>query len=551
MKTKAILSIVLFVLCLSGAEAQNADRIVLTTDKESYYPGEHLWFSFNVFDACSDTLSNLSKVAYVELIGSDNKPVQQLKIAVSHAHGSGSFIISDQVPTGNYSLIAYTNRMKNFGPHTFCRNNVRVVNPLKISPLHVSNNAANNLSTSDFVKLGKKTFMTRERIPVSVTAPSSSRVSVSVIKIDALQNGLSSGISPAPVENPCGGLSATSGQFLSEELGHIISARVTDKQSGLPAAGVRGYMSVINSPDKLFVATSDSAGVVRFQVGALTGKKELVLQTEPELNKTYSIELLNPYAEHHGQPEYQTTTSVFDTMSAAISEAMVSAQVQTYFNPPASPVEDTTHLPGIPFYGKHDDFYLMSDYVHFTTVEEILREYVTAVGVQVRTGSLLPVVYDVLADRKPFAVPPLILVNGVPVFDIDRFMGLNTDNFYSIAVVGKRYFMGRQTWYGIVDVRLNTSLKEFGKDATVVDYDALAPAKQFSFTNYNDDSLRRNRKPDFRNVLYWNPLLEPETDGTRDFEFYTSDLDGEYAIVVNVVSEKGVLQTSQTLIQVQ
>ena len=74
---------------IAAADAQHAEKIVLGTDKQWYYPGEPLWFTLNVFDACADTLSSLSKIAYVELIGADNKPVHQMKVAITDAHGDG------------------------------------------------------------------------------------------------------------------------------------------------------------------------------------------------------------------------------------------------------------------------------------------------------------------------------------------------------------------------------------------------------------------------------------------------------------------------------
>jgi hypothetical protein len=541
---------------ITFAEAQNAEKIVLITDKEWYYPGESLWFTLNIFDACGDTLSNFSKIAYVELIGSDNKPVHQMKVAVNDAHGAGSFTIGENIITGNYSVIAYTNWMKNFGVGSYSRHSVQVVNPLKMALLNVGQkeDVSGPLNAAGIkVDPSKKRYTKRERVSVSISGIPSSLLSVSVFRMDALQKGAADIIDKAPA-NPCKVDPNEALPFIMEDHGHIISGRVIDKRSLLPAAGIRGYLSVINSPNDLYVATSDSSGTIRFDVGDLPGKKELVLQTNRNIDSNYSIELVNPYAEQALPLDGSQKQNVFESMPGVVNDAMVSAQVQRVFYTADAHMEDTIGEQDAAFYGKPDAFYLMADYVHFTTVEEIFREYVTFVGVQKRNGQAFPIVYDMLSDRedrKPFPGPPLVLINGVPLFDPDRFMDMNTDEFYSISVVGKKYFMGYQTFYGIIDVRLNTSLKNFGRDAIVTDYDGADEARQFSSPTYRNEEERNGRKPDFRNVLYWNPALHKDKNGNCAFDFYSSDLEGEYAIVVRAVSEKGKVETSETFIQVK
>ena len=543
----------LFMMRIAAADAQHAEKIVLGTDKQWYYPGEPLWFTLNVFDACADTLSSLSKIAYVELIGADNKPVHQMKVAITDAHGDGSFTIAENITTGIYSVVAYTNWMKNFGAGSFARQSVQVVNPLKIAPLNVVHkeviNPPANVAGMQVVP-SKNEYAKRERVSVRIAGAASSRVSVSVFRTDALQRGTAEIVDEQP-ENPCNIGRQEVYSFIPEARGHIITGRVIDKRTQQPKAGIRGYLSVIHAPNHLFVATSDSGGIIRFEVGDLAGEKELVLQTNPGIDSSYAIELVTPYAGEGAHLSGSPEQNVFEASPAVVNAGIVSAQVQRYFNPGAKLIDDSISGSEIPFYGKPDAVYLMSDYVHFSTVEEILREYVTTVGVQRRNGRLFPVVYNFLANRVPFSGAPLILVNGVPMFDHSRFMELNTDEFYSIAVVARKYFMGHQTFYGIVDVRLNTDLKNFGRYATVVDYDGASVADQFYSPKYEDEPKRNNRIPDFRNVLYWNPRLDKDKNGNYAFDFYSSDLEGEYAIVVRAVADNGKVETSQTSIQVK
>jgi hypothetical protein len=144
-----------------------------------------------------------------------------------------------------------------------------------------------------------------------------------------------------------------------------------------------------------------------------------------------------------------------------------------------------------------------------------------------------------------------MLVNGVPVLDADRFMRMNTDDFYSIAVVAGRYFIGNHIFYGIIDVRLNNSVHQFGANARVVDYNCLEPRRIFISPDYSNESSRLNRKPDFRSVLYWNPFIETDNTGNATLEFYTSDLEGEYVVVVNAIARNGQISMGNSLITVK
>jgi len=113
------------------------EKIFVHTDKEFYLAGEIMWFRLFYVEGTSHKPLDLSKVAYVELIDKDNKPVMQGKIALKPGSGEGSFFLPSSVPSGNYTLRAYTNWMKNFGPEYFFQKTVRIVNTLKSAPATV------------------------------------------------------------------------------------------------------------------------------------------------------------------------------------------------------------------------------------------------------------------------------------------------------------------------------------------------------------------------------------------------------------------------------
>src|SRR4051812_32538421 len=58
------------------------EKIFVHTDKTFYLTGESIWFKIYCVDECFHKLSSVSKIAYVEIISRENKPVLQAKIAM-------------------------------------------------------------------------------------------------------------------------------------------------------------------------------------------------------------------------------------------------------------------------------------------------------------------------------------------------------------------------------------------------------------------------------------------------------------------------------------
>ncbi len=109
------------------------EKIYLQTDKSFYLAGEIIWFKSYTVDASEHHLFDLSKVAYVEILNMDSKPVLQGKIALRNGIGTGSFFIPLSLPSGAYKIRAYTNWMKNSGPDFFFDKDITIVNALKRS----------------------------------------------------------------------------------------------------------------------------------------------------------------------------------------------------------------------------------------------------------------------------------------------------------------------------------------------------------------------------------------------------------------------------------
>jgi hypothetical protein len=105
------------------------EKIYVHTDKNFYVANEICWFKIYNVDAIFNKPLNISKVAYLELIDNNNKAVWQEKISLNEGSGNGSILIPSAIATGNYTLRAYTNWMKNFNASFFFEKKISILNP--------------------------------------------------------------------------------------------------------------------------------------------------------------------------------------------------------------------------------------------------------------------------------------------------------------------------------------------------------------------------------------------------------------------------------------
>ena len=110
------------------------EKIFIHTDKEVYLAGEIVWFKLYCVDALNQHPVFWSKVAYVELINNDSKPVWQGRVSLKAGDKEGSYHLPLSLNSGNYILRGYTSLMKNQGPEHFFQKGITIINTLKDNP---------------------------------------------------------------------------------------------------------------------------------------------------------------------------------------------------------------------------------------------------------------------------------------------------------------------------------------------------------------------------------------------------------------------------------
>jgi hypothetical protein len=89
-----------------------------------------MWFKLYDVDASFHLPLDISKVAYIEVLNTQQVPVLQTKIELQKGAGNGFLQLPANLPSGNYSFRAYTNWMKNFDADFYFEKPVTILNTL-------------------------------------------------------------------------------------------------------------------------------------------------------------------------------------------------------------------------------------------------------------------------------------------------------------------------------------------------------------------------------------------------------------------------------------
>jgi hypothetical protein len=104
------------------------EKVYLHLDRESYYPGDDIWFKAYLVDASERLLCSNSINLHVELISSGSKIIDSRIVRLDSGLGNGDFHLSEKLQSGKYRLRAYTNYMRNFGDQLFFNKDITIIN---------------------------------------------------------------------------------------------------------------------------------------------------------------------------------------------------------------------------------------------------------------------------------------------------------------------------------------------------------------------------------------------------------------------------------------
>jgi hypothetical protein len=202
-----------------------------------------------------------------------------------------------------------------------------------------------------------------------------------------------------------------------------------------------------------------------------------------------------------------------------------------------------------PFFGRSQKFYLLDNYTRFTTMEEVLREYVPEINVGVKGKGNLE--FKLLNENSQSYQTEhiLVMVDGIPISNPDKIFSLDPLKVRRIDIIPKSYLLGSALYFGLANFstyKENHEGMDLDPESIVMDYDGLQIKRQFYSPDYSSQQQLFSRIPDLRNTLYWCP----QSNASRPIQFFTGDNRGKYIVIVQGINSAGQPLTSSAEFEV-
>ena len=329
-------------------------------------------------------------------------------------------------------------------------------------------------------------------------------------------------------------------EYLPELEGHLLSGNIRYRKSGEPLRNENISLSIVGKVALCTFTKTDDNGYFTF-VTKEFGQKEIVIQPLSSETRDCYVELHNPFSgtyNNYAHGLLSLDTSKLDD----INNVIISMQINNIYEPYYHNVTNTRVSPvKYNFYGDPDNTIRMSSFIELTSIKEIVKELVPSITI-IKNKDRINFRLNNQYQLKPSENGLMVLIDGVPVYDLDKVLDINTSEIEKVDVINDRYFISGNVFDGILHfVTKRGYLDVFDIDKSVFrqEYDFMQYKNEFYSPDYSLNSPDDNHLPDFRNTLYWNPDLHTDISGEAGVEFYSSDESAEYIINVEGITFDG------------
>ncbi|WP_420601952.1 hypothetical protein [Flagellimonas sp.] len=541
------------------------ESVFLQYNESLVFSGDRLLYKFYCLDKINRALTNISKIGYVSLINKEGEAVFTHKVRLTSGTGYGDFFVPTSIPTGSYKLLGYSEWMKNFGSDNFFQANIHIINPYQstsetyleqpldssqpiVSKIRKSNSTmAVEDTESAYVSVGldKSVAGQREKITLDIVGKDESvnagSYAISVRRVDSVP-------SPTQISSE-----AFFKNFLKEERGRValnkdetnipeirgevISGTIVNKETKLPVQGQRISLSLPGEDFLLKVATSDDKGRFWFIVDREYDNNRAALEVLSDDWESYELKMDAEKIDVE-QTEFEDFV-LSKRMKEYILEKSIQNQIENaYQEIKSDSILVADHVE--PFYRKFATVYDLDDYTRFNRLDETIVEVVDQVSIRkLNNGER---VFEVRPEEgfTSHSLLPMVFVDGLFIKRHEDFMDFSAKKIKTISFSRDKIIVGAKTFQGVISFKTieggfyqdfytphTTSLELFKPEAQ----------KEYFTQSYSGDKSRE-RVPDFRNQLLWEPNLDL-SKGSKEIVFYTSDLGGTYELVLEGFTSTG------------
>ncbi len=110
------------------------EKVYLHHDKPMYLAGEKLWFRAYLAQLATNVPSSEDDMLHIELLSPQGKFIFSSTVPAVHGKSYGGIQLPDSLPSGVYTLRAYSEWMRNFGERLYYHEKMIILNPVEEKP---------------------------------------------------------------------------------------------------------------------------------------------------------------------------------------------------------------------------------------------------------------------------------------------------------------------------------------------------------------------------------------------------------------------------------
>ncbi len=246
---------------------------------------------------------------------------------------------------------------------------------------------------------------------------------------------------------------------------HIILARVQNVYDGhtFRAGQISPSLSIVGKQIHYFEGAMVNDTLAVFHTYGLQGKLPLVVSAVSSTGVSLPVELVSPFAAmlprqlphlvfHYYRSEVEGRSASMQRHQIALARIAGSDGSTAAANGAATILDsDAQRRPYDPrVFGTTPDLsYNLDEYRQFLTVREVLLEYVSCVTKR-KTDGVSQLYVRKEQELYNTSLPTLVLIDGMPVFDVERLLNYDARRVHFINIYGGQYTFGSGIYNGIL-----------------------------------------------------------------------------------------------------
>ncbi|KAF2339898.1 hypothetical protein [Flavobacterium tistrianum] len=534
------------------------ETIFIHSNTTTFLTGETLYFKLYCLNPLNNKISAISKIAYVELIDSEKKSLQKNKIYLDKGIGTGDYFIPTTLKTGNYKVVAYTKWMLNnvhsqkYEIDIFIINPFQtqepndnitfdITNPAKSNAIQPTNSNIANDKRIDFA-FDKESYYTREKVSLKLKhlteTVEKGNYSVSIRKTDqipTLQQLTSSEFAKKTTENYVN--TPNSLNYIPEIRSELITGNLTSKNN----RDIANKSIALSLPGKEYVlkiVKTNAQGKFAFLLDQFPNFSNAILQVIDENRNDYMVNL-DPFPKFDASSlQFTSKLNLSPELKKDIEERSTASQIQNaYYQIKKDSL--VTEAVMNPFFTTVEKSYVLDDYTRFPTLKENIVEVIVELYYRRNNGKYQLHIRNNQKDLEMYG-PPLVLVDGLLIQDPSDLFDYNMANVNRVSLITEPYVYGPNLYGGLIS--FETKNNEFSENYVkkylkTTEIQRPNPEKVYNNPDYSPGN-KLQRVPDYRYQLLWKPDLKLDTK-EEDLSFYTSDIKGNFEVILEGFTENG------------